>query len=637
MKHLAKKSISLLLALSLVFGVMAAGTITGTAATAQNSTLSETTQAEAALTGSSNPVIVVPGIGMSDVALFDDEGNQIQNDGTFPDQWRVLNLSTAALMDDIIKLVPRVLLTLFLQKDMGLSDIVREYMPDMFKYATHDLQGKSVENVKAVERNYPLSQYDPDARNSFFNMMPMQNYADQIGEDRIYCFNFPPFCNTYDQAQRLDQFVQLVKAQTGAEKVNLVPLSLGATVTNAYFDNYAQKQDVAKVVRIVGASDGSYVFADLVSQNYSVNSAKLLYSDLMPQLSKGYQGYLINVLIRILPKKVLNQVLDAAFDVVRSDFFVNTPSMWSIVPADRYEELADIYLGDAEHAALRAQTDKYYAYQSNLQENVYDLIDDGVEFYNICGYGFNFGKGWNDYQYFQFFQCADDINSDGVIQLASTGMGTYSAAPGTTLPADYVQQNTNCTNPAHNHISPDRVIDASTSYLPDQTWYFAGQHHESADNDVIVRLACLLMSSDAITSVYSDPAFPQFNGSRYVKRILRDYLPKCIEAQSRTDLTSAQMMELNAAVDQCNAMLASTVADDAQTVAIEARLKAILVKIGVIEAPAKPKTADVLLEKTLKFISDSLWKKHGPKGYSEIATLNLVKAADVLEKLLGLL
>ncbi|NLX93347.1 MAG: hypothetical protein GXZ02_05720, partial [Clostridiales bacterium] len=237
---------------------MAAGTITGTAATAQNSTLSETTQAEAALTGSSNPVIVVPGIGMSDVALFDDEGNQIQNDGTFPDQWRVLNLSTAALMDDIIKLVPRVLLTLFLQKDMGLSDIVREYMPDMFKYATHDLQGKSVENVKAVERNYPLSQYDPDARNSFFNMMPMQNYADQIGEDRIYCFNFPPFCNTYDQAQRLDQFVQLVKAQTGAEKVNLVPLSLGATVTNAYFDNYAQKQDVAKVVRIVGASDGSY-------------------------------------------------------------------------------------------------------------------------------------------------------------------------------------------------------------------------------------------------------------------------------------------------------------------------------------------------------------------------------------------
>ena len=498
MKHLAKKSLSLLLALSLMFGVMSAGTITGTAAKTQKPLLSKTAQMGVDLPGSSNPVVVVPGIGMSDVALFDDAGNKIENDGTFPDQWRVFNLSTVALMDDLIKIIPKALFSLILQKDMGLSDVIRDYLPGMFKYATHDLQGKSIENVRAIERKYPLAQYSEDERNSFFSMMPMQNYVEEIGEDRIYCFNFPPFCNIIDQASRLDEFIQLVKAQTGAEKVNLVPLSLGAAVTNAYFDDHADKHDVAKVVRIVGASDGSYVFADLVSQNYSVNSAKLLYSDLLPELIKGYQGYLVNLAVRILPKKVLNDVLDAAFDVVRSDFFVNTTSMWAVVPADRYQALADIYLADADHAFLRQQTDKYYAYQSNLQENVYDLIEDGVEFYNICGYGFNFGKGWNDYQYFQFFECADNMNSDGVIQLASTGMGTTSAAPGTTLPANYVQKNTNCTNPNHNHISPDRVVDASTSYLPDQTWYFSGQHHESAGNDVIVRLACTLMASDKI-------------------------------------------------------------------------------------------------------------------------------------------
>ncbi len=629
MKHLAKKSISLLLALSLVFGVMTAGAFTGSAQTAPNTSLSDT--------GSIIPCVVVPGIGMSDVALFDDEGNQIQNDGTFPDQWRVLNLSTKALMDDIIKLVPKALLSIIFQKDMGLSDIVRDYMPGMFKYTKHDLQGKSIENVKAIERNYPLSQYDEAARNDFLKMMPMQNYLEQIGEDNVYCFNFPPFCNTYDQAARLHAFIQIVKQQTNSQTVNLVPVSLGATVTNAYFDNYADNHDVTKVVRIVGASDGSYVFADLVSQNYSVNSSKLFYSELMPQLMDGYQGYLINILLRILPKKVFNQVLDAAFDVVRSDFFVNTPSMWAIVPADRYEALADIYLGDAEHAAIRAQTDKYFAYQNNLQENVNALIEDGVEVYNICGYGFNIGKGWTDYQYFQFFKCADDINSDGVIQLASTGMGTYSAAPGTTLPADYVQQNTNCTNPAHNHISPDRVVDASTSYLPDQTWYFAGQHHEAADNDVIVSLACILMSSDAITSVYSDPDFPQFNGSRYVKRILRDLLPKCIEAQSRTDLTAGEMAELNAAVAQCNAMLASTVADDAQTDAIEARLKAILIKIGVIEAPAKPSIIDGILEKSFKYVSDRLWVMYGAKGFSEIAVGEFEQVTELLQRLIGLL
>ncbi len=637
MKISLKKSLSLLLVLAVLFGTIAAGSVTGYAAPAQTGAAAETAQIKAALADSPNPVVVVPGIGMSDVSLFDDQGNEISNSGTFKNRWRVLNLSTEEILADIWKLVPKALLSIILQRDMGLSNVVRDYMPEMFKYTKHDLNGKSIENVRAIERNYPLSQYDADARGDFFNMMPMEDYVGQIGEDRIYCFNFPPFCNTYDQAARLNTFIKMVKQQTGAQKVNLVPLSLGATVTNAYFDDYADQHDVAKVVRIVGASDGSYVFADLVSQNYSVNSARLFYRDIGPQLMNGYQGYLLNIAIRILPKKVMNNVLDAAFEVVRSDFFVNTPSMWSIVPADRYEALADTYLGDAEHAAIKAQTDKYYAYQSHLQENVNALIADGVQIYNICGYGFNIGHGWGDYQYFQFFKCADDINSDGVIQLASTGMGTTSAAPGTTFPADYVQQNTNCQNPAHNHISPDRAVDASTSYLPDQTWYFTEQHHESANNDVIVRLACTLMANNSITSVYANPDFPQFNGSRYTKRIIKDYLPKCVDALNRTDLSAADIAELNAAIGEANAMLASTVADDAQCDVIEARLKNILIKIGVFSAPVPPKTSDVLLERTLKFVSDRLWDEYGPTGYSEIAMIKVDQLMKVLVKLVGLL
>lgn len=621
MKHLVKKSLSLLLVLAMVFGTIAASGVSSYAAPAKTvatAVKSESKQLTAALGSRPNPIVVVPGLGMSDVAVFDDQGNQIKNEGTFKDQWRVLNLCTDEIMADIWKLVPKALLSVIFQRDMGLSNIIRDYMPGMFRYSTHDVTGKSVENVKAIERNYPLSEYNEGDTSEFFNMMPMQDYVSLIGADRIYCFNFPPFSNTYEHAARLDAFIQMVKEQTGCEKVNLVPLSLGSTVTNAYFDEYEYKHDVSKVVRVVGSTNGSLVFADLVGQNYSVNSAKKFYSDIAPQLMDGYQGYLVNILLRILPKKVLNNVLDAAFEVVQKDFFTNIPSMWATVPAERYEEYADKFISDPAHAGLRAQTDKYYNYQRNLEANVKKLIDDGVQIYNICGYGFNFGVGWGDYQYFQFFKCADDINSDGIIQLASTGMGTTSTAPGTTFPAGYVQQNTHCTNPAHNHISPDNSVDASTSYLPDQTWYFAGQHHEIANNDVAVRLACMLMGTDTITSVYSDPAFPQFNGSRYTKRINNDLIPAVTEALTRTDLSAADMTELNAALNEANAMLASTIADDAQCDAIEARLRAILVKIGVYSAPVPPKESDVMLEKTLKFISDQLWENFGPTGFSEM-------------------
>ena len=641
MKHLAKKSLSLLLVLAMVFGTIAASAVTSSAVPAKDAAVAavknESAQLQAALGSRPNPVVVVPGLGMSDCSLFDDAGNQIPNDGASGDVWRVLNLDTNEILADIWKLVPKALLSVLFQRDMGLSDVIRDYMPGMFIYSAHDNTGKPVKNVRAIERNYPLSQYNEEDTRDFFNMMPMQDYVDLIGSDRIYCFNFPPFSNTYDHAARLDAFVQMVKAQTGATQVNLVPLSLGSTVTNAYFDMYADKHDVSKVVRVVGSTNGSLVFADLVGQNYSVNSARLFYRDIAPQLMDGYQGYLLNLAIRILPKKVLNQVLDAAFEVIQQDFFMNIPSMWATVPAERYEEYADKLISDPAHAVLRAQTDKYYNYQRNLEANTAALIEDGVQIYNICGYGFNFGQGWGDYQYFQFFKCADDINSDGIIQVSSTAMGAYSTAPGTTFPAGYVQQNTHCTNPAHNHISPDNTVDASTSYLPDTTWFFAGQHHEIANNDVAVRLACMLMGTDTITSVYSDPDFPQFNGSRYTKRINNDLIPAVTQALTRTDLSAADMAELNAALAEANAMLASTIANDAQTDAIEARLRAILVKIGVYGAPAIPKTSDVLLERTLKFVSDRLWDKYGPTGYSEIAKIKVDELVKVLEKLVGLL
>ena len=106
----------------------------------------------------------------------------------------------------------------------------------------------------------------------------------------------------------------------------------------------------------------------------------------------------------------------------------------------------------------------------------------------------------------------DSENADGIIQLDSTSMGAYAANVGETLPEGYVQQNTskNCSDPTHNHISPDRVVDASTAMLPDTTFYFKGQKHEqTALNTTILKLALEILENE-ITDVYSDPDFPQF-------------------------------------------------------------------------------------------------------------------------------
>ena len=67
--------------------------------------------------------------------------------------------------------------------------------------------------------------------------------------------------------------------------------------------------------------------------------------------------------------------------------------------------------------------------------------------------------------------------NDNVIDTKYTSGYAVCAYLDETLPADYKQQNTVCKDITHNHISADRIIDASTCLLPEQTWFLKNQKH----------------------------------------------------------------------------------------------------------------------------------------------------------------
>ena len=143
-------------------------------------------------------------------------------------------------------------------------------------------------------------------------------------------------------------------------------------------------------------------------------------------------------------------------------------------------------------------------------------------------------------------------NADFIIQTDSTSMGAYFANCGETLPEDYVQKNTYCSDPTHNHISPDRVVDASAGLLPDQTFYFDGQRHDlTALNDIILKLALNLIECDDIKDVYSLPEFPQFNIGRITSNV-RIYMNQVKELDT-AGMSAAEIAEKNAAVAEAEA------------------------------------------------------------------------------------
>ena len=130
---------------------------------------------------------------------------------------------------------------------------------------------------------------------------------------------------------------------------------------------------------------------------------------------------------------------------------------------------------------------------------------------------------------------------------------------------------------AASYISPDRTIDATTCLLPDRTWFFRNQIHDDiAYNDVALEIAKRVLSDDSFDSVHADPAYPQFNGSRNIRKIKYNLLPKAKEAD-RSALSAEQVKALDEAIALTEALFANTIiVDNSETKEVEAKLEAAL-------------------------------------------------------------
>lgn len=554
------------------------------------------------------PAIVVPGIGQSNVWALDENGDYLlDGDGErihcFP---AVVNVGSI-----VAKAVVPVLLTLLTQRDMGLSNALCDIVLDAFEVNLCDEKGKNTGNIEVEKYLYSVAECSEYEKEQIYDNIPLQEFAQQAGEDHLYYFAYNSFGNNYDTVAELYDFIQMVKEETGHDKVNIVPISMGGSLANALFDYYPDvMDDINKVVYIVPALNGSTIVGDLFTKNFAFFDTEFLYNGFLEALMDEEDARMIEVIARILPDQVLSKVLHSVADCLVEDVAANITSLWGLCPKEYYPEASAALLGSKPE--IKKQTDMFYKAQLDSLENIQTLVDKGAEVYNIVDYDVNMyliGNAWND------------DNADGIIHLSSTAMGVHSAIVGETLGEDYVQANTspNCSDPTHNHISPDNVVDASTGLLPDHTFYFDGQGHEqTARNDAIIALATRLLATDDIKDVYSSPDFPQFNGRRDPRGLKNEYIPQA-KAVDTSALSEADAKELAEALAEAEAFVNNTACYDGQQEAVEERLINILVKIGVREERVEE-------EPSTFFTNLSLWlfDNYGANGFSEMPLLTIV-------------
>lgn len=555
------------------------------------------------------PLIVLPGINHSPTYLYDENDKPVMDSkGEKQIGGTLLILNTDDLLKKILpKALFSLLATIATQHNILLDKVAYEAAATAFSIQKCNDEGNYVNNLKTQRWNYPLSQMTEDEVNWVYRMVPMQRIVDIIGADHTYFYTFNLVGDPMQSAKELDEYIDMVKKQTGHDKVDLLPVSLGGTILTAYLDAYGHK-DINSIVGVVACLNGTDIVADLMARDFNI-SDEYLHHEYIPTILKesngrGTLGYLINCILHILPQAGFNALLTGAMSGLLDTMVLNCPQMWAMVPSYRYDALASRYL--SAKPVLKAKTDRFQQARLNLKQNVLDAVADGVKVNFISGSGLAFGEEM--YTFFSIMSSSGKVNSDGIINLSSTALGTTGTVGGATIAK---QAHDNPDYPGYSYLSPDGTIDISTAVLPDNTWVFLKQYHEVGNNDVVLNLAKALLLGE-IENVHSNPAkYPQYNYFCNTKTLRRWRINDGKEALKKTDLSEEDRAEIAAAIAQAEAVLEMTVADQSAVEAAQARLDTILYKVGQLTPPKEESKLAPGLEKFFESMSWMLYKTLG--------------------------
>lgn len=600
MKNISRKIIAVLLALVLVFTT---GTVCmAQAGQAKIETVSTFGEAGKALSADElpkdevYPTIIIHGIGQADTYLLDENGERVfDSDGKAVTGWPVY-INAA----DVVKglLLPLIISVVF-QRDIGLTDAAYDVAASLLGNLAYD------ENAKPTHK-YEVAGYDnkcvadctQEQKETIYNNVPLEDYASRVGEENLYYFAYDSFGDVYDIVEQLDVIIEKAKRETGRDKVNLVPISLGGAISVAYVDSHPDGADINKIVFIVPALDGSEIVGKIMLGQLDY-SDEGIYRNMFTRLigEDDYTGWLVNILLRIIPKQLFIETFKSVAAGLTDGTLSKVTTMWGLVPSSMYDELAAKHLVKGTEFAERVE--RFHIAQVNMVKNLKAYEAKGIGIYDICGYGLNL-----------YSLIDSDSNSDKIIHSYSTSIGATFSGVGETLGKDYVQKY----YPEYNFLSPDGQVDASTCAFPKTTWFFGGQDHESIGcNDVVIRLASVILVSSKDINVFSTPDYPQFNSHRNA-----DDLADYIEQAEKVDVTALDAQtatRLQTALDSAKATLAKTIIVEGEEEAVEAELKAALVQAGAREE--EDKTLDNILLVVCRTASEALYYFFGARGFFE--------------------
>lgn len=401
-----------------------------------------------------------------------------------------------------------------------ISDVLAEEMNVLFEklrcnpdgtsaYELHqDYTAAADKNSAYLRENVPDGKYQQETEIA-------AEIAEYIGYENIYNFSSDFRMGAEYCAGLLDEFIQSVKEHSGKDKVNLFAVSHGGQVTATYLNIYGRKGDVDNAVLTVPAIGGAGIAYDAMNATVEFDEECLL--RFIENGTMTEENY--NWLVKANQLGFVDILLNSLFPKIMPTLGY-WGSLWDFIPIHKYEESKANLLDKEESARLIEISDRFhYELLPTMDEKLAECIENGMNISIIAGTGNRIVTGLPE-------------DSDGIITTAAS-TGATCAPYGKRFADGYVQIN-GCGG--KNKVSPSMTIDASTAYLPDNTWFVDGLFHGMTYKDDYTRVLMMtLLLTDDITDVYSNESFPQFKYSTNPSHTVHASFGGCAEGMITGD------------------------------------------------------------------------------------------------------
>lgn len=349
----------------------------------------------------------------------------------------------------------------------------------------------------------PVSDYDYERVKSVFTNDIVDIAVNSVGADHTWLYGLDWRVDPMILADEIHEYIENIKARTGHDKVAVAAISMGGCILSAYLSKYGY-EDLSNITMMSSAFTGLELIGSMFKGEIVIDEQGL-YNMINESVGNSAVSDVLEktgLLKKLLP--YVDDIIKCEKDRLYTECLVpnfgyNT-GIWSFVPYNGFKEAKEFMNmrmneGTAQQQEIFwAKVEEYHKAQGKIGETLKNADKDGVCVSVISNYDSQMPP----------VSPASKLTGDQVIETVHTS-GFATVAPyGETLGDGYKR---------NAHLSFDRMIDASTCYLPDNTWFIKYQNHVEFSNNGPKdnsRFYAWIMTAPAGTDIYSNAKFPQF-------------------------------------------------------------------------------------------------------------------------------